>query len=171
MIPLPVPNASILDIGARSGFKSFALLKADPTARVIAVDSPKVLEITRASAAMLGVSNQVTFQTGDVLTDIPDESFDVVLFGSLLHYFEPETATDILRKAHRVLKPNGRVIIYSILVDDEYKTSPGLLANIDVSNCAPHGQHYSVTEYSDMVKAAGFRATEASEPVIVFGMK
>lgn len=171
MIPLPMPNASILDIGTGSGFKSLALLQADANARLTAVDSPKVLEITREVAEMVGVSHQVTLQTGDVLSEIPAESFDIVLFGSLLHYFEPTTTTDILRKAHRALKPGGRAIIYATILDDERKTSHGLLANIDVSNCSPHGQHYSMTEYANMLKAAGFKATEVFEPVILLGLK
>lgn len=171
MIPLPVPNASILDIGAGSGFKSLALLQADSSARLMAVDSPKVLEVTREVAEMMGVSDRVTFQTGDVLTEVPAESFDVVLFGSLLHYFEPETNIQILQKVHRALRPNGRAIIYATLLDDERKTAHGLLSNVDVSNCAPHGQHYSMTEYANLLKAAGFKATEAFEPVIMLGLK
>jgi 2-polyprenyl-3-methyl-5-hydroxy-6-metoxy-1,4-benzoquinol methylase len=171
MIPLPIPGASILDIGSGSGFKSFSLLKTDPSARVTAVDSPRVLEITKDVAEALGVSGQVTFQSGDVLTDVPAESFDIVLFGSLLHYFEPDSVIAILLKARRALKPNGMLIIYATCLDDERKSHFGLLSMVDVSNCAPHGQHFNFPEYRSMLEAAGFRNVTLPEPVLVFAVK
>jgi ubiquinone/menaquinone biosynthesis C-methylase UbiE len=171
MIPLPIPNASILDIGSGSGFKSFSLLPANPDAHITAVDSPKVLEITREVAEMMGVSPQVTFQSGDVLTEIPAESFDMVLFGNLLHYFDSETTTHILRKAYRALKTNGMVIIYSKGIDEERVSDPALISNVDISNCGPHGQHYTASEYKNMLAAAGFNDIQHLEPVITRGTK
>jgi C-methyltransferase len=171
MIPMPIPNASILDVGSGSGFKSFSLLPANPEAHITAVDSPKVLEITREVAEMMGVSHQVTFQSGDVLTEIPAESFDMVLFGNLLHYFDSETTTNILRKAYRALKTGGMVIIYSKGIDEERVSDPALISNVDISNCGPHGQHYTASEYKNMLAAAGFNNIQHLEPVITRGTK
>jgi len=171
MIPLPIPNASILDVGSGSGFKSFSLLPDNPDAHITAVDSPKVLEITREVAEMMGVSHQVTFQSGDVLTKVSAESFDIVLFGNLLHYFDSETSTNILRKAYRALKTNGMAIIFSKGIDEERASDPALISNVDISNCGPHGQHYTASEYKNMLAAAGFKDVEHLEPVITRGTK
>jgi len=169
--PLPIRNASILDIGSGSGFKSFSLLPGNPDARITAVDSPKVLEITRSVAQAMGVSHQVSFQSGDLLTEVPAESFDMVIFGNLLHYFNMETSTDFLRKAWCALKPNGMVIIFSKGVDETRTSDPALLSNIDVSNCGPHGETYTASEYKRMIADAGFKDATHLEPVITRGTK
>lgn len=159
------PGAHILDLGCGSGFKSFALLQMDPTAHITGIDSPKVLQITRDIADQLGVTSQVTFQTGDVDHELPDETFDMVLIGNLLHYYDPASATSILQKMHRVLKPGGMLVIYSKPVDEERKSDPALLAMIDVTNCAPNAQSYTYTEYKAIVEAAGFQ--NVTQPTIV----
>src|SRR2546422_76919 len=41
-----MPGAHILNVACGSGVKSFVLAQADPSARVKAIDSPKVLEVT-----------------------------------------------------------------------------------------------------------------------------
>lgn len=171
MIPLSIPNASILDIGSGSGFKSFSLLPQNPDAHITAVDSPKVLEITRDVADMMGVAHQISFESGDVLTEVPSESYDIVIFGNLLHYFDIETCTGILRKAYQALKPEGLVIIYSKCIAGENATDPAVLANIDISNCGLYGELYTVKEYKTMLEAAGFEDVIHYEPVITRGTK
>jgi len=164
-------DARILDLGCGSGFKSFTLLQMAPGARVTAVDSPKVLEITREIADRMGVTDRVTFQNGDVDRELPAETFDMVLIGNLLHYYDPEAAVSILQNMHRALKPNGLMVLYAKTVDEERKTDPALLSAIDVSNCAPQGQLYTFTEYRDMLLAAGFRDVNYCEPVIISAQK
>ena len=160
-------GAHILDLGCGSGFKSFTLLQMDPQARVTALDSPRVLEITREIADLMGVTARVTFQNGDVDRELPEETFDMVLIGNLLHYYDSASVISILQKMHRVLKADGLMVLYAKAVDEERKTDPALLSTIDISNCAPHGQAYTFTEYRDMLQAAGFRNVNYCEPVII----
>ena len=171
MIPLPIRNASILDIGSGSGFKSFSLLPGNPDAHITAVDSPRVLEITREVAETMGVSHQVSFESGDLLTEIQAESFDMVIFGNLLHYFDLETVTSFLCKAHRALKPNGMALILSKGVDETRTFDPILLSNIDISNCGPHGEGYTASEYKRALITAGFKDVVHLEPSITHGTK
>lgn len=164
-------DAHILDLGCGSGFKSFTLLQMAQGAHVTAVDSPRVLEITREIAESMGVSDRVTFQNGDVDREFSADTFDMVLIGNLLHYYDPASATGILRKMHGVLKADGLMVLYAKAVDEERKSDPALLSTIDVSNCAPHGQIYTFSEYRDMLQAAGFRTVEHCEPVLIFAEK
>lgn len=159
------PGAHILDLGCGSGFKSFTLLQMDPAARVTAVDSPKVLEITKEVADSMGVTSRVIFQNGDVDREFAENSFDVVLIGSLLHYFDTPTAIEILQKVRRAMKPGGMMVIYAKPADEERKTDIALLSMIDISNCSPSGKHYTFSEYKGLLEAAGFR--EVTQPAIV----
>jgi len=103
--------------------------------------------------------------------ELPEDTFDMVLIGNLLHYYDPASATNILQKAYRVTKPGGLVVIYSKAVDEERKTDPALLSMVDVSNCAPRAQSYTFTEYRDVLQAAGFRNVNYFEPVIISAKK
>jgi len=171
MIPLPMRNASILDVGSGSGFKSFSLLPGNPDAHITAMDSPKVLEVARDIADMMGVAQQVTFMSGDALTDVPAESYDMVIFGNLLHYFDIDTNIQILRKAHRALKPDGLIVIYAKGFDENRLYDQALISNVDVSNCGPHGGHYTAAEYVNMLAGSGFKNVQHLEPVITRGTK
>jgi len=164
-------GAHILDLGCGSGFKSFTLLQMDPAARVTAVDSPKVLEITKDVAELMDVSSRVTFQNGDVDRPLPDATFDMFLIGSLLHYYDPATAIEILGKAYRALQPGGLMVLNAKPADEERKTDIALLSMIDVSNCAPHGQHYTFNEYRQLLEAAGFKSAELVQPVMIAAQK
>lgn len=159
------PGAHILDLGCGSGFKSFALLQLDPTAHITGIDSPKVLEITQDVAEQMGVTSQVTLQNGDVDYELPEQSFDMVLIGNLLHYYDPITGTSILQKTYRALKPGGIIVIYSKAVDEERRTDPALLAMVDVCNCAPQAQSYTFSQYKAILEAAGYR--DVTQPTIV----
>jgi SAM-dependent methyltransferase len=165
------PGAHILDLGCGSGFKGFTLLQMDSAAHITCIDSSKVLEITREVAELMGVSSRVFFQDGNVERELPQNTFDVVLFGNLLHYFDPASATGILQKARQALKPGGILVIYSKAVDEERKEDAALLSMIDVSNCAPHGQHFTFSEYKGMLEAAGFRDAEQSKAFLISAVK
>lgn len=164
-------GAHILDLGCGSGFKSFTLLQMDPTAQVTGVDSPKVLEITAEVAEAMGVASRVSLQNGDVDRELPENTFDMVLIGSLLHYFEPDSAIEILKSAHRALKPNGIMVLYAKPADEERKADLTLLSMIDICNCSPRGQHYTLSEYSGLLEAAGFRNVHFTKPVIISAKK
>lgn len=164
-------GAHILDIGCGSGFKSFSLLQLDPSAHVTGVDSPKVLEVTKDIADMMGVASRVTLQKGDLEHELAANTYDVVIIGSLLHYFDAASATDILRSAHRAMKESGIIVIYAKAADEERKTDPSLLSMIDVSNCAPFARHYTFSEYKSILEDAGFRDATQTEIVIISAVK
>lgn len=165
------PGAHILDLGCGSGFKVFSLLQMDPTARITSVDSPKVLEITKDIADMMGITSRVTFQNGDVDRELPADTFDMVVIGNLLHYYKPADATEILKSVYRAMKPNGIIVIYSKAVEEERKSDPALLSTIDVCNCAPHAQLYTVREYRTVLEAAGFKDITHPTVVMTSGVK
>jgi len=51
----------VLDVGYGSGVNSFVLSQANPTVRVLAVDTPKVLAVTARIAEAMGVAAQVKY--------------------------------------------------------------------------------------------------------------
>jgi SAM-dependent methyltransferase len=169
--PATFPGARILDLGCGAGYKSFCLLQADPSAHLTALDRPKVLAVAEDIAAAMGVSHQVTFTSNDVANAFFDKTFDMMLFGSLLHYYNDATVTDLLCKAHHSLYSAGIVVINAWVVDDQRSDSVALLSAIDVSNCAPSAQHRTFREYQQLLVSAGFDEVSQPIPFMIFGRK
>jgi len=169
--PATFPGARILDLGCGAGYRSFCLLQADPSAHVTALDRPKVLAVAEDIAAAMGVSHQVTFISNDVADAFFDETFNIVLFGSLLHYYNDATVTKLLRKAHHSLYCAGIVVINTRVVDDQRSDSAALLSAIDICNCAPYAQQRTFREYQRLLVCAGFDDVSRPTPFMIFGRK
>jgi len=99
---LPSPPASILDIGAGSGWTScfYALSGYQVTATDIA---PEMAELASANAARYNVPLEVVVSDFESLPF--ENKFDVVIFYDCLHHAEDELLA--LQSAYRALKPGG----------------------------------------------------------------
>ena len=133
------PGLHILDAACGSGVGSFVLAQADPTAHVTALDFPKVLAIAAEIAERMGIREQVTFRSGNLLTvEFPTEQFDVILFGAILYYFNSDEVNAVLRKAYHALKPDGLVVIRSLIADEERcQAEIALLLAVELLHDAP----------------------------------
>lgn len=163
------PGLHILDAACGPGVKSFVVAQADPQAHVTAVDFPKVLELTAQIAEAMGVAKQATLLSGDVLTaDFGVEQFDIVFFGSILYYFQPDQVRDILQRAHKALKPGGLVVINSAIGDEERcKAEVALVVALQLFIFGPQSEVYTFSEYKEFLENAGFsNVTQHSELLI-----
>jgi SAM-dependent methyltransferase len=115
---IPV-GATVLDIGCGSGMDLLlAATRVGPDGRVIGVDmTPAMLEQSRASARTLQLDN-VELRQGDAeALPVDDASIDVVISNGVLNL-----TTDKIKafsEIHRVLKPNGRLMLADIVVTEE----------------------------------------------------
>ncbi|MBU2980026.1 class I SAM-dependent methyltransferase [Alteromonas sp. C1M14] len=99
----------ILDIGCTIGHNIVPLAQAFPDAEVIAVDvSAPVLRYGHARAKALGVNNITFIQAnGESLSDLANESFDLITTSMFLHELSTQSMPKILSEIARLLKPGG----------------------------------------------------------------
>jgi release factor glutamine methyltransferase len=134
VLPLarPLLHPKIIDVGTGSGCIALALAKELKEAEIHAIDiSPAALEVARANAARLQLSDRVEFHQSDLLSGQEAESFDFVVSNPPyvgqseadqvqleVRKFEPpqavfagETGIEIIAKlvpqARNVLRPGG----------------------------------------------------------------
>lgn len=111
-----LPPLIVADLGCGEGY--LTVETARWAKRVIAVDrSQVVLQRARALARKRGVRN-VTWRQGDIeRVPIDEGKVDLVLLSQALHHAsEP---TQALREAHRILAPDGRILLLELRGHDQ----------------------------------------------------
>lgn len=143
---------AVLDLGCGGGHISFAM--APFAATVTACDlSDQMLAVVAASAAQRELSNIETEQAQAEKLPFADASFDIVITRfSAHHWLHVPTG---LREMHRVLRPNGIVIVIDI-VASEIALHDTTLQAVELLRDASHVRDYRVSEWSAMFTAAGF---------------
>ena len=85
-----------------------------------------------------------------------------MLLTNFLHHFSAATCETLLRKIHRSLTADGRVITLEFVPDDD-RLSPPMVAEFSLIMLAttPEGDAYTLKEFEQMFRAAGFTRTES----------
>ncbi len=153
------PGVRVLDVACGSGVNGFVLAQDDRKARVTSLDlNPKVLDVAARVAKAMGVDKQISLRRADALTgELGREGFDVVFFGRILYYFQPDQVAVMLRRAYEALKPGGLLVISSYIVDEERcRAETALLVAFQLLVFAPWSRVYTFDEYKGMLEAQGF---------------
>ena len=104
----------VLDIGAGPGMLAIELAKRAPSAQVMGIDpSDEMVSLAYGNVwhAPAEVRERVQFQRGSAeLVPFPDKSFDLVVSTLALHHVKEPIK--MFNEVARVLKPNGRFMIY-----------------------------------------------------------
>lgn len=154
------PGAHLLDLACGSGLDGFVLAQDDYAVHVTCVDFAQVLAVAVQLANLMGVRQQVALRHGDLLTvDLPPASFDVARLGAILYYFDPRQVRTVLEKAYLALRPDGLLVISSLMADEERcESEMALLLAVEFLHNAPRGEVYTFSEYKAFLQAAGFVA-------------
>ena len=145
----------VLDVAAGHGIFGISVAQKNPSARIVALDWPHVLEVAREHAAQMGVDGRYSTIGGDALTVNWGDNYDVVLLTNFLHHFDRAACEKILRKTHAALKPGGQVAILEFVPNDD-RVSPARAASFPLVMLAntPAGDAYTYREIKDMAAAA-----------------
>lgn len=164
----------VVDVACGSGIWGIAIAEADPEARITAQDFPGMFETTREYLKRHGLEDRYDFLPGDLKdADFGADRFDVALLGNIVHSEGERSSRDLFRRIHRALKSGGRIVIVDMIPNDE-RTGPPfpLLFALNMLLHTEEGGTYTLAEYTDWLKDAGFRRVETADigshsPIII----
>lgn len=147
----------VLDIAAGHGLFGIAVLRANPNAKVTAVDWKSVLQVAQENAEKFGVAGRYTTLPGSIFDVDIGSGYDLVLIPNFLHHFDVPTNEKLLRKLHAALVPGGRVATLEFVPNDDRVSPPmpAAFALIMLAETAG-GDAYTRAELESMMRNTGF---------------
>jgi hypothetical protein len=145
---------TLVDVGGGHGYLLGALLAANPTLRGVLFDQPHVVEGAKATFERAGVTERVTRTSGDFFREVPPG--DAYVLSHIIHDWDDERSTAILRAIHRAAAPGARVLLVETVIPAGNAFSFGKLLDLEML-CLPGGVERTEAEYRELLGAAGFR--------------
>jgi SAM-dependent methyltransferase len=151
---------TLLDLGGGPGTFAMAFLAKNPGLRATVCDRPDALDVAREIAATHKAGHRLSYLPLDLMKDEIPGTFDVVWYSNVLHIYSPEENQGVFKRVRAALNPGGRLIIQDAFLHDREGLFPkeASLFSVSMLLFTETGDTYSVTETSDWLKQAGFKA-------------
>jgi hypothetical protein len=149
---------TIVDVGGGKGMFLAAILRANPAMRGILLDLERVIPAARQYLAASGVAERCEFVAGDFFATVPAGAEEYFV-AHVIHNWDDERATAILRAIRAVIPAHGRLLILEQPLPDDDR--PHLGKDLDIRMLTLHsGRERSYAEYSALLAGAGFSPGE-----------
>ena len=166
----------VADIGSGSGGLLISLVRELPKLRAVAVELPRVAEVTRGFVSQSPVAERIDVAAADLTADevaisesdrsrLAPGSFDAVLMVSFLQVLSPGQARRVVARAAGLLRPGGALHVVGAGILDDGRTTPakGALFNLAFLNIYGEGRSYTEGEHRDWLRQAGLAPPELRE--------
>jgi hypothetical protein len=153
----------LCDVGTAQGCLPVQVALAHPHMHAIGFDLPPVRSAFESYAAQCGVGDRLTFRSGDFF-NAPLPAADVIVLGRVLHNWDLQTKTMLLRKAYDAVPVGGAVIVYDMLIDDDRRSgTSALLSSLNMLLWTTGGFGYTGSDCIGWMRAAGFSQARVEE--------
>jgi O-methyltransferase/methyltransferase family protein len=168
-------HRTVIDIGAAEGCVPVQIALRHSHLTGGSFDLPAVAPIFSKYVASFGLSDRLSFYSGDFFAD-PLPSADVLIMGHILHDWTLDEKMTLLSKAYEALPEGGALIVYEAIIDDDRRQNAfGLLMSLNMLIETPGGFDYTGADCSSWMHKVGFRETYVEHLVgpdsMVVGLK
>ncbi|MFI7100697.1 ArsR family transcriptional regulator [Streptomyces sp. NPDC050161] len=147
---------TVADIGGGDGTLLAPVLRAHPALHGIIFDRAEGLAQAGATLERAGLEGRCSLVAGDFFTGAP-EGADLYMLKSVIHDWNDERCTDILRHCRRVIPDDGRLLIIEPVLPDAvdpavagiYLSDLNMLVNVG-------GRERTRDEFTQLCRGAGF---------------
>lgn len=151
----------LLDLGGGPGTWAIQFCLQQPGLSAVVYDLPTTRPCAERTIQRFGLTDRITFQGGDFLSDPLPVGFDAVWISQVLHSEGPDEVGRLLRKVHDSLQPGGVVYVQEFLLDDS-RRSPlfPVLFSLNMLVATERGTSYSCRELMRLLDSSGFTLLE-----------
>lgn len=163
---------TVVDVGGGHGALLAAVLAANPHLRGTVFDLAHCAEGAASLAGEAGVGDRCGFATGSFFESVPAGA-DLYLMKSVIHDWNDERSTAILRAGRTALRPGARLVVVEVVVPDRAGTSPldQMIAGTDLNMLVmTGGSERTEAQYRDLCAAAGLRITRILPTATAFSL-
>jgi len=146
---------TVVDVGGAHGVLLRAVLEANPRARGILVDLPHVIAGAGDAIAAAGLSDRCELVSGDFFEAVPSGG-DLHLLKQVVHDWDDERATRLLRNCHRALAPDGRLLLVEMVIPADNRPSPAQGMDVNMLVLLG-GRERTEEQFARLLEGAGFR--------------
>jgi O-methyltransferase domain/Dimerisation domain len=154
---------SVCDVGGGSGAIVCDLLATHPALRGVVFDLPKLAEPASELITARGVDGRCEFVAGDFFTAVP-EGHDLYTLFAIVHDWDDERSTTILRNIRRAMAPGARVLVTELPVPEGPAPSFAKVMDLEMLILTGSGRERTAAEYRALFAGAGF-AVEREIPL------
>jgi hypothetical protein len=147
----------VADVGGGNGSNLAGLLGRHPRMRGILFDLPHVVERAAEHLRRAGLSGRCEVVAGTFFGAIPGGA-DAYFLRHVLHDWDDERATALLRNVRRAMGPRSRLLVVEGVIPTGNGPSFGKLMDLNMM-VVPGGVERTAPEYRRLFEAAGFRLT------------
>jgi ubiquinone/menaquinone biosynthesis C-methylase UbiE len=147
----------VADIGGGNGSLLTTVLKKFPTLRGILYDLPGVVERAKANLQAAGVAERCTAIGGNFFDSVPAGA-DAYLMRHIIHDWDDEKASTLLRNVHKVIGPDGRLLVVEGVIPPGNDPCFGKLLDLTMM-VLPGGKERTEAEYRTLFDTCGFQLT------------
>jgi hypothetical protein len=148
----------LVDVGGGHGGLLAGILAANPRLSGIVYDLPHVIEGTRAALTAAGLEGRCRAEGGSFFERVP-EGADGYILSFVLHDWDDERATAILRNVRQAMSPEGRVLVVEGLIPEGDEPSLSKLSDLEMLVMTSGGRERTAEEFGKLFAAAGLRLT------------
>jgi O-methyltransferase domain/Dimerisation domain len=146
---------SVCDVGGGTGAIMCDFLAAHPGLRGVVFDLPQLAEPARDLLAARGVGDRGEFVAGDFFEAVP-EGHDLYTLFAIVHDWDDEHCTTILRNIRRAMAPRGRVLVTEMPVPEGPAPSFAKVMDLEMLILTGSGRERTAPEYRSLFGRAGF---------------
>jgi len=157
----------VLDIAGGSSIFGMTILARDPSAQVTQLDWPNVNAVAKKLNRERGLEGKIRFIDGEYHSaTIETNYYDLILASNFCRFESPKGNQELFQKAYGALKPGGSLVVNDFLPNEE-RTGPTFALRFSVYTLThtPEGECWTLSQYCDWLKAAGFNSIETHSDI------
>jgi ubiquinone/menaquinone biosynthesis C-methylase UbiE len=147
----------IIDVGGGHGALITSILKANPNMRGVLFDAESVVKGAREKLDAAGLAERCETVSGDFFKAVP-EGGDTYIMKWIIHDWDDERATTILKNCRRAMKPEGRVLIVDVVIPPSNEPHFGKFIDLNML-VMTGGLERTEEEFRQLLDASGFKLT------------